>query len=140
MSKVPAHWDEIEKAVEIRNKLGSKTLIIGNGDVKTLDEAKEKVKKYKIDGVMVGRGIFENVYFFNKDIDPEKVTPKQKVSLLLKHLKLFETTFGNTRHFELMKKFVKCYVNNFPGASDVREKLMQTKTLEELIQKVESLI
>ena len=136
MSKVPAHWEEIEKAVKVRDELGSKTLIIGNGDVKSLKEAKIKCKKYEIDGVMIGRGIFENVYLFNPKIDIAKVTPKQKVELLLKHILLFEKTFGNARHFELMKKFVKCYVNNFDGASEKRENLMKTKTLQELISEV----
>lgn len=133
MSKVPAHWEEIEKAVSLRDKLKSKTLIIGNGDIKTLDEAKEKCNRYKIDGVMIGTGIFENVYLFNEKIDINKVTPKQKIDLLLKHLMLFKKTWEDSRHFEQMKKFVKCYVNNFKGASEKREILMKTKNLHELI-------
>lgn len=130
MSHPPAHWDEISKAVEIRNTLRSKALIIGNGDVKTLIEARDKCKKYGIDGVMIGRGIFENVCLFSG----REFTPKQKIKLLIKHLMLFKKTWGDTRHFALMKKFVKCYVNNFEGSSKLREKLMSTKTLEDLIQ------
>ncbi len=133
MSQVAAHWSEMGKAVKVRSELGSKTLLIGNGDVRSLKEAKDKVKKYSIDGVMIGRGIFENVWLFNPDIDPQKITPTQKKELLLKHLHLFKKTYGDHRHFELMKKFVKCYVNNFKGASETREKLMSVKGLEELI-------
>ena len=133
MSKVPAHWEEIKKAVELRDKLKSNALIIGNGDIKTLNQANEMVEKYKIDGVMIGRGIFENVYIFNDRVDIASITPEIQIALLLKHLKLFQKTFGSRRNFELMKKFVKCYVNNFEGASDLRVKLMQTKTLDELI-------
>ncbi len=139
MSKVPAHWEEIEKAVKVRDQLKSKTVIIGNGDVKSLKEAKEKCDKYQIDGIMIGRGIFENVYLFNESIDPNQVSPKQKIELLLKHLKLFEKTFSNSRHFELMKKFVKCYVNNFKGATEKREILMKTKTLKELMDSTKKL-
>ena len=129
--------------------MGSKTLIIGNGDVKTLKEAKEKVEKYNIDGVMIGRGIFENVYLFNnatrfkkrrdeiasdyESIDPTTITPTQKIELLLKHLELYKQIKGDGKHFQLMKKFVKCYVNNFPGANGMRAKLMEARTLEELI-------
>ena len=132
-SDVPAHWEEMKKAVRIRNELGSKTLLVGNGDVKSLKEAEEKCKLYSIDGIMIGRGIFENVWLFNPEVDPKKITPEMKIDLLLKHLKLFQETYGNHRHFELMKKFVKCYVNNFDGASETREKLMSTKSLNELI-------
>jgi len=137
LSKVPAHWDELEK---IRENLKSNVLIIGNGDVKTLQEAKDKCKKYKIDGVMIGRGIFENIYLFNDSVDISKVTPKQKIDLLLMHLRLFKKTYPDGKNFASMKKFVKCYVNNFKEASEAREKLMKTKTLDELIQQTKDLI
>lgn len=132
MSKIPPHWEEIEKAVYIREKLKSKAKILGNGDIKSLNEARKKCEKYKIDGVMIGRGIFENIYLFNEKVDITKVTPKQKINLLLKHLRLFEKTWGDTRHFDTLKKFVKCYVNNFKGASESREIFMKTKSLSEL--------
>ncbi len=139
VSKIPAHWEEINKAVRIRNELKSNCIIIGNGDIKTLKEAKEKCKKYGIDGVMIGRGIFENVWFFNSKIDIKKITPIKKINLLLKHLELFKKTYADSKHFESMKKFVKCYVNNFEGATHLREKLMKTKNLDELIQQTEQL-
>jgi nifR3 family TIM-barrel protein len=139
MSKVPAQWDEIEKAVSVRGEIGSKALIIGNGDIKSLDEAQQMVSKYKIDGVMIGRGIFENVYLFNTSIDPEQVTPQQKMDLLLKHLDLFHKTWGDKRNFEIIKKFVKCYVNNFKGATDARDTLMKTKSMDELTASVKAI-
>ena len=135
-SDISAHWEEMEKAVEIRQEMGSKTLLIGNGDVKSLKEAEEKCKLFGIDGIMIGRGIFENVWLFNPVMDPAKVTPKMKIDLLLKHLKLFQETYGNQKHFELMKKFVKCYINNFKGAAGYREKLMCAKSLQALINLV----
>ena len=58
MSKYPADWDEIEKVVELRNQINPKTLIIGNGDVKSQAEITEKADSHGVDGVMIGRGIF----------------------------------------------------------------------------------
>lgn len=139
MSKVPAHWEEIEKAVKIRDELKSKALIIGNGDIKTLTEARDKCIEHGIDGVMIGRGIFENVWLFNEKIDIKNITPKQKIDLLLKHLDLFDKTYGESKHSELMKKFVKCYINNFRGSKESRESLMKTKSLDELIRKTKEL-
>lgn len=136
VSKAPAHWDQVKIAVDICRKLQSGALIIGNGDIKTLKEAEEKCKDYKIDGVMIGRGIFDNPWAFNESIDILKVSPEEKKKLLLKHLLLFKKTYGDTSHFELLKKFVKCYVNNYKGASESRIRLMETKTLNELIQEV----
>ncbi len=140
MSKVPAHWEEVEKVVKVRDELKSNALIIGNGDIKTLKEAKNKCELYGIDGVMIGRGIFENIWVFNVDVNIENIIRKQKIELLIKHLNLFKKTFGSTRNFELMKKFVKCYVNNFKGSKQAREILMKTKTLDELIQATFSLL
>jgi len=134
MSKVPAHWEEVSKAVKIKNKFKSKALVIGNGDVKSLKEAREKCERYGIDGVMIGQGIFENVWLFNEDIDVQNRASGQRIRLLVKHLELFKKTYEGRKHFELMKKFVKCYVNNFERSSDSRVKLMKTKTLDELIQ------
>lgn len=139
MSKPPAHWEEISKAVKIRNKLKSKALILGNGDIKTLKEARDKCKKYGLDGIMVGRGIFENIWFFNESVEISKVLPQEKITLLINHLELFKKTWSDRKHFELMKKFVKCYVNNFNDASGIREKLMKTKSLDELIRETKQL-
>src|SRR5256714_6482623 len=60
MSKVPAHWDKLKTVTDMRNAMNSTTLIIGNGDVKSLREAKQKVAEARADGAMIGRGIFDN--------------------------------------------------------------------------------
>ena len=67
MSKVPARWERIKRAVEIRNELGSKTLIIGNGDVVDMDDARAKAAASGADGVMIGRAIFGNPWLFARE-------------------------------------------------------------------------
>jgi nifR3 family TIM-barrel protein len=67
MSSVPAHWNVIADAVKIRNSYDNsedKTLILGNGDVLSIAEAKEKLKKTNADGIMIGKGIFGNPWLF----------------------------------------------------------------------------
>lgn len=64
MSDVPAHWDSVKRAVEIRDSLKSETLIFGNGDVLDIADAKEKAKEAGADGVMLGRAIFGNPWLF----------------------------------------------------------------------------
>jgi len=66
MSKVPAHWDRVKRAVEIRNELGSKTLIIGNGDALDMEDAKKKAAESDADGVMLGRAIFGRPWLFDE--------------------------------------------------------------------------
>ncbi len=63
MSAVPARWDTIREAVEIRDtfcKGKEKTLVLGNGDVTTIAEAHARAQETGVDGIMIGRGIFGN--------------------------------------------------------------------------------
>lgn len=66
-SDVPARWEEIGKVVSIRNQSKSKTVVIGNGDVKDAEDARLMAQEFGVDGVMIGRGVFENIYCFRKD-------------------------------------------------------------------------
>ena len=130
MSDVPAHWDQIKRAVEIRDEMKSSTLIIGNGDVKTLDEARIKAGETGCDGVMIGRGIFGNPWLFaERELPP---TVEEKLSVMIEHTKLYEETFGATKNFAIMKKHFKAYVEGFKGAKDLRIKLMETNNAKEV--------
>ena len=134
MSKVPAHWDMVAKAVKIAEKYNPKKdrpKIIGNGDVKSLAEAEENVKKYGVDGVMVGRGVFGNPWFFNKKIKYEDITPKEKIEVMLEHARLFEKIFGKEKNFDTIKKHFKSYISGFSGAKNIRARLMKAKNLKE---------
>ncbi len=137
MSDVPARWDVVVRAVEIRNEFdgsSNHTLILGNGDVETLNQAYQKVEETGVDGVMIGRGIFGNPWLFNQTLKGNGYTPtlQEKLRVMLEHTKLFEELFGNTKNFDVMKKHYKAYVNGFPGASELRVKLMQTKTASQV--------
>lgn len=125
MSKVPAHWDEIKKAVELRNKLNKKTLIIGNGDVVNFTQALDLAQSTGVDGIMIGRGILNNLWVFNRNINPGSVTPKMKISALIYHITLFEKTWATSKNYDILKKFYKAYISGFTGAKELRIKLMQ---------------
>jgi tRNA-dihydrouridine synthase len=135
MSSGLADWDEIGKIVEIRNRVAPKTLIIGNGDVKSYAEAVEKSKKYGVDGVMVARGIFADPWMFG--ISPIEHTKEDYINLLLTHINLFEKTWGKTKNFEIIKKFFKMYIKDFDGAKEFRIKLMATENFQEIRKLIE---
>jgi len=128
MSKVPANWDYVKRAVEIRNKMKIKTKIIGNGDVKDIKDGKRKAKETGCDGIMIGRAIFGNPWLFAGKIP----TTKEKLKVLIEHTKLFEKLLGKSRNFAVMKKHFKAYVNGFDGAKELRVKLMQTNSAKEV--------
>jgi tRNA-dihydrouridine synthase len=132
LSKVPAHWELMPKIISLRDSLSPETLIIGNGDVTSLSQVDEKCKKYGCDGCMIGRGIFANPWVFNPSVVFEDVSIEEKISLYLHHIDLFEKEWHDQKNFALLKKFAKTYINNFPDASNLREKLMETRKLDEL--------
>jgi len=130
MSEVPADWNEIAKAVELRNNLKYSTFIIGNGDVKDYPDGISKCKQYGCDGVMVGRGIFTDPWFFNEvKIEP---SVKERFELLWKHTRLYEKNWGKTHNFLNLRRFYKIYINNFDRAQHTRMKLMETTNIEEV--------
>ena len=71
LSKVPAQWGFVKRAVEIRNTMKSKTLIVGNGDVMNFDAARARANESGADGVMLGRAIFGNPYLFSNSAELE---------------------------------------------------------------------
>lgn len=129
MSKVPADWRAIAEVVKLIKKSGKDILVIGNGDVKDLADARKRAKESGADGVMIGRGIFGNPWLFNSR--KKKVTLAEKLKAMLEHAKLFEKLLGG-KNFEVMKKHFKAYVAGFPGASELRAKLMQTHSAAEV--------
>ena len=149
MSKVPAHYELIPEIVKLRDKISPETKLIINGDIKDKAHALELYQKYpEIDGFMIGRGVFQNPYCFT-DYTP---TREDLMELLNLHLDLFEkrekdvfegvrlglaarsapekTTF-RACSYEPLKHYFKIYINNFPGASDLRAKLMNTHSVKE---------
>jgi len=131
MSKVPARWERVRRAVEIRDALGSKTLIIGNGDALSLTDAKQKIAETGADGVMLGRAIFGNPWLFHPKKDLSNVFLEERLSVMVEHTKLFVELLPH-KNFAVMKKHYKAYVQGFDGAKELRMELMDTNTPEEV--------
>ncbi len=128
MSDVPARWEHVKEVVDIRNKMGLKTKIIGNGDVRNLIEARERIEATGCDGVMLGRAIFGNPWLF-AEYTP---TIKEKLKVMCEHTKLFEELLGKYKNFAIMKKHYKAYVNGFDGAKELRMELMECSNALEI--------
>ncbi len=158
MSKVPARWERIARAVEIRDAIAPEVKILGNGDVLSLEDAYEKLAKSGADGAMVGRALFGNPWFFHPERSlPTKLTAlpthgvnrdtiitedtsnntieyvglPERLSVMVEHTKLFVELLP-FKNFSVMKKHYKAYVNGFPGAAELRGQLMEAHTPEEV--------
>jgi tRNA-dihydrouridine synthase len=134
MSEVPARWDLIGQARELRDKISPNTLIVGNGDVENRAHGLELAQKYGLDGIMIGRGIFRDPFAFAEKSPWPEYTEEQRVSLYRKHVELFAATWQhNERKIHTLNKFCKVYINGFDGAKELREQLMAAKSTDELL-------
>lgn len=129
MSKVPAHFELIPEILKLKNRLSPETKLIINGDIKDKAHAEELYRKHpELDGFMIGRGVFQNPFCFTDHI----ATKDELIDLFFYHLDKFDEENSKTpRSFEPLKHYFKIYLNSFPGASDLRNELMNAHSTAE---------
>jgi tRNA-dihydrouridine synthase len=133
LSKVPANWQKIGEIRALRDRLSPTTKIIGNGDVLSRAQGLELARTHQLDGIMVGRGIFEDPFVFAEQSSWQGYAKSQRLELYAKHVKLFAQTWQpGQRNIATLNKFCKIYVNGFDGAKELRDQLMHVKTIDEL--------
>jgi tRNA-dihydrouridine synthase len=133
--KVPAHWELAKKIVKLRDLYSPETLLIGNGGVETLAKARSLSKETGFDGIMVGKGILRNPWFFSGRIPDIK----ERTEAIIEHTKIFEKlrkrsfAKGEKRfeNFNVLKKYFWSYAVQFKGAKRLREKLLAAKDIKE---------
>lgn len=140
-SRVPCHWDEIGKAVQVRNARTSSTVIIGNGDVQSREEALQKAEQYGVDGVMVGRALMEDIQALAPVQQREDFSIADRTKALATHIKLFEKTWASddpadnpSKRVPVVKKYVSMYIKSFDGAKELRNQLMDCTTFEQMYE------
>lgn len=133
-STFPARWEEIAKVVALRDALAPQTVIIGNGDVVSVPDGLAKAAASGVDGLMVGRGIFKNLWLFDPTIDPETITLAERLDLLAAHIRLWRDTWTEEgKHFDALKKLYKSYFAGVPFGAEMRIELMDLHTVDETL-------
>lgn len=133
MSKAAAHWELIPELVKLRDAIAPETLLTINGDIPDRKTGEELAEKYGVDGIMIGRGIFKNPYAFEKI--PQEHSSQELLQLLRLQLDLQDQYQEQLpRSIVGLHRFFKIYVKGFPGANDLRIRLMETKSTAEVRQ------
>jgi nifR3 family TIM-barrel protein len=124
---------------EVKMNPRMKIPVIGNGDIDSPENAKEKFDSYGVDGIMIGRAsvgrpwIFRDIrhYLDTGELLPEP-TVNEKVDLTLRHLeKSFEYKEGNRAVYEMRRHFSN-YFKGLPHFKETRLKLLTTLEVEEI--------
>lgn len=115
-----ADWETLAKAAKIAQAAG--VSFLGNGDVKSMEDAREKIKQYGMDGVLVGRALFGNPWFFTE----KEPMASERLEAAIEHCRYFEK-LGHL-NFHNIKKHLAWYCGGFEGARELRMKLMQSNS------------
>ena len=147
MSNVPARWEHVKEVVSIRDQIWTsdvqisdiqeKPKILGNGDVQSLADGREKAEATGCDGIMVGRGAFGNPWFFNQKISRQGLAIDEVLNVLVEHCQLFEEKLPH-KSFHIMKKHFKAYVNGWDGAKELRNQLMNCENATAVAETIRS--
>jgi tRNA-dihydrouridine synthase len=131
MSKVAAHFELAPEIIALRDRQAPQTKLIVNGDIKDVADG-ERFFDMGADGIMIGRGVFADPFCFHAKVSSSELEVKsrkqKRIDLLLLHLDLFDRY--EKKSFEPLKRFFKIYINNFPRAAEVRERLMECKNTD----------
>ncbi len=144
--KGEANWDAIAAAAEIVRK--TDTLIFGNGDIQSLNQAAQRIRATGVHGVLIGRASFGNPWLFrereqlkkllNSGINPTRedlpaAAPGREERLLmaLEHARVHAKLKGEDHYVEL-RKHMGWYLGHFRGAKRVRNELVRINSLADV--------
>lgn len=132
MYRPPAQWDLAKEIVRLRDLHSTETIIIGNGDIRSLTQAHELIKESNVDGVMIGRATLGNPWFFSDKIP----TIRERLEAIVEHAELFD----DPKRFCVMNKHFHAYAKEFRGAKELRDRLMETKDHLEVKKLIEEFL
>ncbi len=111
--------------------------VIGNGDIASYGDGKEKLRKFGCDAVMIGRGALGNPWIFNQAGRPSSIPTIAKTSL--KHLQLIELHCNTVRNVGAIKNHIGRYFRDLHGSSFIRKTIFDCTSFVEIMDVVKSL-
>lgn len=139
---VPADWSLIR---QIKEEISIP--VIGNGDIRTCYDAKAMIDFTNCDAVMIGRGVLGNPWIIKQSIDyidygikPERISSKEKLDMFKKHANMIIENYEDKVLMHKLKTNAAYYMKNLHGSQEIKKKIFQTTTKEELFELLENYV
>lgn len=114
--------------------------VIGNGDIRTYQDAEYMLKYTGCDAVMIGRGVLGNPWLIKEIVDyledgtlPKPISIQDKFDMLKRHFNLSVETKGEKLALLEIRSHAPWYMKGIPGTSSLKQQVCRVKTKEELI-------
>ena len=130
-----ADWDIIKKVKKAVN-----IPVIGNGDIRSKEDAEKMFKETNVDGIMIGRASIGNPWIFEETInylegkEQRKITNKEKFDVIIEHINLAVAEKGELVAIKEMRKHLSYYIKNMKDASKLRDQINRIGNKNELIE------
>ena len=124
-----ADWDLI---AEVKQR--AQIPIIGNGDIRTVDQAQKLLSDSGVDAVMIGRGALRNPWIFKECIGLDKNDFDSSCEVLDRYLELLRAKYDLRNTLIYLRKFASWLVYGYPGAASFRSSMYHLLTIDELLQ------
>jgi len=146
MYRGEADWEAIARAVDVARS--TETLVLGNGDLKSMQQVVHRVRATGVDGVLLGRAALGNPWIFRdttwakeelalspdaptRILEDRVVTQQERTRVLLEHSRHFESLWGEKR-FPAMRKHLAWYCKGFRGAARWRTEMVRAKSVRDV--------
>lgn len=135
-----ADWEKIGK---IKEELGENYILIGNGDIKSREDAKKVFENYKVDGIMIGRAAIGNPWIFSElnkmfEEEKEKQIDKNLKNIIKEHVNGCCEFYGEISGIHFMRKFIMKYLSGYRMENKIE--LMKCESKDKLFELLDELI
>lgn len=113
--------------------------VIGNGDIKSPEDAKRMLEETKCDAVMIGRGVLGNPWLIKNIVnyldgkEVIDVSIVDRIDMCLKHLKLLDSLKNEKLACLEIRNHISWYFKGIKGANELKNKVYQTTNIHDII-------